>query len=209
MGCVADSVATQMLFLLELQFGLYEYHREPILPDPFLGGTAPRLLYYRNYCCLPLAVFTSSVLTFLIVKFSFQVHSTRGDGHQCTNLCVDQTSNQFLYPPQSHQRSTQGAREYLEVLAQIDTPQLFQPTSRGATLRTPERGHITFNSEVIFVGFLSHISDYYAVFSVRILCTASDWYCTPLSTLKDLYIFEDRVNPPLWQFEDDIDLIRL
>ena len=52
MGCVADSVAVQKPFLLELQFGLYEYHREPILPDPFLGRTAPRLLDFRNYCCL-------------------------------------------------------------------------------------------------------------------------------------------------------------
>ena len=102
-----------------------------------------------------------------------------------------------------------GAREYLEVLAQIDTPQFFQLTSRGATLRTPEKGHITFNFGVIFVGFLSHISDYYAVLSMRILCTASQWYCTPLSTLKDLYIFENRVNPPLWQLEDEVELKRL
>jgi hypothetical protein len=125
-----------------------------------------------------------------------------------------------------------GASEYLEeILARIDvprldelhltffnqiifdTPQLFQFISRRPTLRTPEKGHIEFSSEAIMVKFPSQPSDH-GVLSVRILCTVSEWQlssleqvCTsslpPVSALEDVYIFEDRGNPPHWQ--DDIE----
>ena len=125
-----------------------------------------------------------------------------------------------------------GASEYLEeILARIDAPrlnllhitffnqivfdapQLFQLISRRPTLRAPEKGYISFNSKAIIVKFPSQTSDY-GVLSVRIQCTASEWQlsslvgvCTsslpPLSTLVDLYIFDDRVHPPRWQ--DDVE----
>ena len=121
-----------------------------------------------------------------------------------------------------------GASEYLEeILARIDaprldgfhitffsliisdTPQLFQFISRSPALRTPQKGHIAFDHGAIAVKFQSQTSDY-NVFSVKILFTASDWHvssieqvCTsslpPLSTLEDLYIFEDRYYPRPWQ----------
>jgi hypothetical protein len=95
----------------------------------------------------------------------------------------------------------------------LDTPQLFQLISRRPTLRAPERGHIAFSSKAIIVKFPSQTFDY-GVLSVRIQCTASEWQlsslewvCTsslpPLSTLEDLYIFDDRVHPPRWQ--DDVE----
>ena len=125
-----------------------------------------------------------------------------------------------------------GTSEYLEeILARIDvprlnglhiiffndvvfdTPQLFQLISRRPALRTPQKGHIAFNSEDIVVKFQSQTSDY-DVLSVKILCTASDLQlssieqvCTPslplLSTLEDLFIFENRRYPPLWQGDVD------
>ena len=121
-----------------------------------------------------------------------------------------------------------GASEYLEeILARIDaprldgfhitffnqimfdTPQLFQFISRRPALRAPQKGHMVFNSKDIVVKFQSQTSDYDRL-SVKILCSASDWQlssieqvCTsslpPLSTLEDLYIFESRKYPPLWQ----------
>jgi F-box-like len=124
-----------------------------------------------------------------------------------------------------------GASEYLEdILARIDaprlnelhitffnqitfdTPQLFQFISRRQTLRAPEKGKVKFSSMAIIVEFPSQTSDY-DVLSVEISCTASEWQlssleqvCTsslpPVSTLEDLYIFEDRKNPPCWP--DDV-----
>jgi hypothetical protein len=125
-----------------------------------------------------------------------------------------------------------GASEYLEdILARIDaprlnelyivffneiifdTPQLFQFISRRPTLRAPEKGHIKFGSKAVIVKFPSQTS-VHGRLSVEIPCIASDWQlssleqvCTsslpPLSTLEDLYIFEDRKCPPLWQ--DDVE----
>ena len=122
----------------------------------------------------------------------------------------------------------QGTSEYLEeILARIDaprldgfhiaffnevifdTPQLFQFISRRPALMTPQKVHIAFNSKAIVVKFQSQTSDY-DVLSVKILCRAPDWQlssieevCTsslpPFSTLEDLYIFEDRMFPPLWE----------
>jgi len=128
-----------------------------------------------------------------------------------------------------------GASEYLEeILARIDaprlnkmlitffnqiifdTPQLSQFISRRPTLRAPENGHIAFISNAIIVRFLSQTRspDYGGVFSVRILCTASEWQlssleqvCTSslpsLSRLEDLYIFDHGEHPSRWQ--DDVE----
>jgi F-box-like len=95
----------------------------------------------------------------------------------------------------------------------FDTPQLFQFISRRPTLRAPEKGHISFNSQGVIVKFPSQTSGC-DVLSVRIPCTASEWQlssleqlCTsslpPVFTLQDLYIFENRRYPPDWQ--DDVE----
>ena len=97
----------------------------------------------------------------------------------------------------------------------FDTPQLFQFINRRPTLRAPKEGRIVFGSEDITVRFPSQTSHLESI-SVRIRCTASEWQlssieqlqvCTsssPLvSTLDDLYIFEDRLAPPRWQ--DDVE----
>jgi hypothetical protein len=94
----------------------------------------------------------------------------------------------------------------------FDTPQLCQFISRRPTLREAEKGHITFDSWSVTVHFPSQTASY-DVFNVRIGCSPSDWqlssieqFCTslpPISTLEDLYIFEDQVDPPSWQ--DDVE----
>ena len=95
----------------------------------------------------------------------------------------------------------------------FDTPQLFRFISRRPALRTLQKANIAFNSHATVVKFQSPTSNR-DVLSVTILCTASDWQvssieqvCTssfpPLSTLEDLYIFENRKYPPLW--EDDVE----
>jgi len=126
-----------------------------------------------------------------------------------------------------------GASEYLEeILARIDaprideciitffnqvifdTPQLFQCISRRPSLRAQEKGHIVFGSAASIVKFPSQTPSDDGVLSVEIPCTASEWQlssleqvCTsslpPVSTLEDLYIFDDRVRPPRWQ--DDVE----
>ena len=124
-----------------------------------------------------------------------------------------------------------GASEYLEViLARIDTlrlcslhiaffnqiifdtPQLLQFISRQM-LMAPEKGHIEFSSHAIIIEFPPQI-DEYGVLRVKILCTAPEWQLSSLeqvctsslphvSTLEDLYIFEDREGSPRWQ--DDVE----
>jgi hypothetical protein len=124
-----------------------------------------------------------------------------------------------------------GASEYLEeILARIDaprlnkldiaffnqiifdTPQLSQFISRRPTLTVPEKGNISFKYRSIVVGFASQPSKYTAL-KVEILSRKSEWQlssleqvCTSLprlSTLEDLYIFEDGNYPPDWQ--DDVE----
>jgi hypothetical protein len=115
---------------------------------------------------------------------------------------------------------SKGAGEYLEeILARIDAPRLtkmhitlfneivfdlpqfFQFISRRPTLRAQEKGHITFSPTAITIRFPPQTSDY-GVLSVNIPCTAPDWQLSALeqlcssslptvSTLEDLYVFED------------------
>jgi hypothetical protein len=104
----------------------------------------------------------------------------------------------------------------------FDTPQLFQFIDRRPTLRAPDKGHILFDSQGIIIKFPSRTSGS-GVISVRIPCTVSDWQlssleqvCTsslpPVSTLENLYIFENRGYPPRWQGDVEnalwLDLLR-
>jgi hypothetical protein len=257
---VTESAAMHKPFpeLTDLRLGGFVYV-ESILPDSFLGGTAPRLrsLYLDGipFPGLPKLLLSATHLVSLDL-LNVSPSGYIPPGAMATSLSaltsLESLHLHFRYqrphppgpalgsrhlPPPPLTRSIlpsltkirfKGASEYLEeTLARIDapqldelhitffnqiifdTPQLFQFINRRPTLRAPEKGHIAFNSEAISVGFLSQASDY-AVLSVRILCTASEWQlssleqvCTsslpPISTLEDLYIFEDRVNPPCWQ----------
>jgi hypothetical protein len=247
--------------LTDLRLGGFVYQGlESILPDSFLGGTAPRLRSLHldgvPFLGLPKLLLSATHLVDLdLLNISpsgyIPPEAMATSLSALTNL--ESLHLHFRYPrsrpglgsrrlppppltrsilPRLTKIRFKGASEYLEeILARIDaprldelhitffnqitfdTPQLFQFISRRPTLRAPGKGHIAFNSEAIFVGFLSQTSDY-AVLSVRILCTASEWQlssleqvCTsslpPLSTLEDLYIFEDRVKPPRWQ--DDVE----
>ncbi|KAN0123115.1 hypothetical protein V8E52_003068 [Russula decolorans] len=246
--------------LTDLRLGRFVYSVESILPDSFLGRTAPRLrslyldgvpfpglpkllLSATHLVCLdllnispsgyisPEVMATSlSALTNLESLHLHFRHPRSRPALGSRRLSPPPLTRSIL--PSLTKIQFKGSSEYLEeILARIDaprldelhitffnqitfdTPQLFQFISRTPTLRAPEKGHIAFNSEAIFVGFQSQTSDY-AVLSVRILYTASEWQlssleqvCTSslplLSTLEDLYIFEDRVNPPRW--EDDVE----
>ena len=113
---------------------------------------------------------------------------------------------------------------YITFFNQIifDTPQLFRFISRRPTLRAPKEGGIVFGSNNITVKFPSQTSDN-GVLSVKIQCTPSEWQLSSLeqvcissspllSTLENLYIFEDPWDSPRWQddFENTLwlDLLR-
>ena len=92
----------------------------------------------------------------------------------------------------------------------FDTPELFQFISRRPTLRALEKAYVRFGYDGIVVIF--PISDHRV--HVEIRCMASEWQlssleqvCTsslpPVSTLGDLYIFENRNDPARWQ--DDVE----
>ena len=96
----------------------------------------------------------------------------------------------------------------------FDTPQLFQFISRRPTLMAPEKGLLTFNSDATIFKFSSQAS-VYGELRVKILLAASEWEYSsvehdwisslyPVPALKDLYIFEDRADPPEWQDDDTL-----
>jgi hypothetical protein len=254
--CVTDS-AVHKPFPELTDLGLHASDAKPILPDSFLGGTAPRLrsldLANVPFPGLPKLLLSATHLVNLDLDYIFD--SDIPPEAMATSLSaltnLESLRLYFPYPDLESRRpppppltrsilpsltNTQfkGASEYLEVIfARIDaprlnrlrmiffnqiifdTPQLFQFISRRPTLRAPEIGHIAFNFNfgAIIVKFLSLESEY-GVLNVQIPFTASEWrlssleqLCTsslpPLSTLEDLYIFEDRKYPSCRQ--DDVE----
>ena len=259
-GYLTDSAAMQKPFpeLTDLYLSVFSIPPGLILPDSFLGGTAPRLrslnFHYITFPGLPKLLLSATHL----VKLNFDNIPPSGyipPEAMATSLSaltsLESLCLHFRYPrprpaldsrhPPPLTRSIlssltnihfHGASEYLEViLARIDaprldqlfiilfnqiifdTPQLFQFINRSPTLRALERGHIEFQPQSTFVGFCSQTSDY-DVLSVRIPCASSEWQlssleqvCTsslpPVSTLKDLYIVDNRGYPSHWQ--DDIE----
>jgi F-box-like len=257
---VTDSAAMDKPFpeLTDLQLVMFvDDGSGPILPNSFLGGTAPRLrsLYLDDvpFPGLPKLLLSATHLVYLSL---YDIPRSGYIPPEVMAATLPALTNleflrlRFRYPrprpalvesrrppPPPLTRSIlpsltkilfKGASEYLEeILARIDAPrlnelhivffnqiifdlpQLFQFISRRPTLRAPEKGHIAFDSKAVIVKFPSQTSEY-GVLSVQIPCTASEWQlssveqvCTsslPLpSTLEDLYIFEDRENPPRWQ----------
>jgi hypothetical protein len=106
----------------------------------------------------------------------------------------------------------------------FDTPQLFQFISRRPTLRALEKGSIAFHSKAIIFDFRSQTSEY-EVLSVQMRCAVPEWQLSsleqvcsgtsslpPVSTLEDLYIFENREYPLRWQDDNEntlwLDLLR-
>jgi hypothetical protein len=92
----------------------------------------------------------------------------------------------------------------------FDTPQLIQFICRTPRLKTLEKAHVTFDADVIAVGFSSPTSGAnpleveifscreldLRVWSMVQLCTLS---LPPLSTLEDLYIYGDLSSQAHWQ----------
>jgi len=251
---VTNSAAMQNPFpeLTDLRLGEFVYAGlESILPNSFLGGTAPRLrslsLYHVPFPGLPKLLLSATHLVNLdldgIPRSGYIPPEAMATSLSAlTNL--ESFYLEFRYPrpralesrrppPRPLTRSIlpnltkirfKGASEYLEeILARIDaprvnelnitffnqiifdTPQLFQFISRRPTLRLQEKGHIVFNSKGALVKFPPRRSNY-GVLSVLIPCTVSEWQVSsleqvcssslpPLSTLKDLYIFDDRGHP--------------
>jgi hypothetical protein len=262
MEYVADLAAMHRPFpqLTDLWLGGFAYGGlESILPNSFLGGTAPRLqslgLYDVPFPGLPklLSSATHLVDLYLNISPSGYIPPEAMATSLSALTSLESLSLHFRHPrprpalerrrppPPPPTRSIlpslskilfKGASEYLEeILARIDapridelhitffnqiifdTPQLSQFISRRPALRAPETAHIAFKSPAVIVKFLSQASDY-GVLSVEIPCTGSEWQlssleqvCTsslpPVSTTKDLYIFEDRLHPPRWQ--DDVE----
>jgi hypothetical protein len=247
------TAAMQRPFPELTHLGLMASHAEPILPDSFLGGTAPRLrsldLANVPFPGLPklllsatrlvnldlndpgytppevMATSLSALTSLKYLRLHFQFPQPRpASGLEGLRPPPPPLTRSIL--PSLTEIRFKGDSEYLEeILARIDaprlddlritffnqinfdTPQLFQFISRRPTLRAPEIGHIAFNFnfEAIIVKFLSLESEY-GVLSVQIPFTAEEWQlspvkqaCTstlpPLSTLQDLYIFEDRKYP--------------
>jgi hypothetical protein len=229
---------------------------ERILPDSFLGGTAPRLrsLYLINVPFPGLLKLLLSATHLVVLDLRDIPRSGYLPPETVATSLSALTSLEFLcldfrYPrprpaletrrpppltysilPSLTKIEFKGASEYLEeILARIDsprldelhitffnqiifdTPQLFQFISRTPMLRAPKNGHIEFDSGAISVEFSSQTSDY-IVFSLRILCTASEWQLSsleqitsslpPFSVLENLYVKEG-YPPPHWH--DDVE----
>ena len=221
---------------------------DPILPNSFLGGTAPRLrtlalsgvsfpglpnlllstthLIHLDLFNIPDSGYippeamtaTLSVLSNLeILRLNFQnpqprpaLESRRPPPRQLTRSIL----------PSLTEIRFQGDSEYLEeILARIDaprlneiritlfhqiifhTPELFQFISRRPTPRAPEAGYINLCYSGIAVKFplqtsnygvptvqISYIASNGQLPSLRQICTPS---LPPVSTLEDLYIFEE------------------
>ena len=247
--------------LTDLDLGIYrDYEPVPIIPDSFLGGTAPRLrnlcLYDVPFPALPKLLLCAThlvVLNLLNIPCSGYIPPEAMATSLSALVNLGSLCLQFRCPPPRPALENRrprpppprsilpsltntefkGASEYLEeILARIDTPRLyrlrmvffnqiifdtphlFQFISRRPTLKALETGHISFMSKAIVVEFQSQTSDYYNVLGMQIPCTASEWQISsleqlcasslpPVSTLDDLYIYEDRYWRPYWQ--DDVE----
>ena len=254
LGYVTDSAAMQKTFLELTALLLCIDEPGRILPDSFLGGTAPRLrtlvLWNVPFLGLP-KLLLSAIHLVTLQLFDIPCSGYIPPEVMATSLSaltsLESLRLDFRSPrPRTALESRRpplptphilpnlatiwfhGASEYLEViLARINAPrleilcitffnqivfnlpQLFRFISRTPMLRAPEKGVITFNTKEIYVKFPTRTPNY-GVFAVKILSRASEWrvssleqVCTsslpPVSTLEDLYIYEDREYPPHWK----------
>jgi len=273
--CITNSAAMREPFLaltnLDIAISKFEDDEpRPILPDSFLGGTAPRL---RRLCFsrvpfprLPKLLLSATHLVCLLLLDIPRSGYIPPEAMATSLSALTRLESLFLFfryplarprsalegrrpPPPPLARSIlpsltefsfKGASEYLEeILARVDprlfkmnitffnqiifnTPQLFQFIRRRPTLREPKEGRIRCGSEHISIRF-GPLTSGYGVLNARIRCSAPEWQlssleqvCTSssplLSTLEDLYIFEDRWDPRRWQndFENTLwlDLLR-
>jgi hypothetical protein len=230
----------------------------PVVPDSFLGGSAPRLKYLEldripllglpklhlsaphlvnlHLVCIPHSGYISpeAMVPALSSMTSLQGLTLN---FRSPRSCPDRTSR---HPPPSTRSvlpllryfTFKGASEYLEdLVARInapriiylhitffndivfDTPQIMQFISRTPTSRALEKANITLRNRNPSLDFSSRTSGNGKV-NVGILCQGLDWQlssleqvCTsclpPLSTLEDLYIYEDQFSQPDWK--DDIE----
>ena len=223
-----------------------------VLPDSFLGGSAPRLRYLSfigiPFPGLPKLLLSATHLTDLSlfdIPHSGYFSPEAMVAALSTLTSLEDFSLGFESPLSLPDRSTRrlppptpivlpvlttfwfiGVSEYLDDLVvridapllktlhirffnQIlfDTPQLVQFISRTPALKAHETACMTFAETWVE---LSSRAPGYRDLIVEILCQNSDWQvssleqvCTsclpPLSTLEDLYIYEDPLSRPKWQ----------
>ena len=229
-----------------------------VVPDSFLGGSAPSLqslwlsgipfpglpilllsathLYNLHLLNLPHSGDTSPdmMVTALSSLTSLEYFTLK---FQSPRSCPDRASRRLLPSTRSvlpvlTRFCFKGASEYLENLVSridapqlndlgitffndiaFDTPQIMQIISRSPTSRALEKVNITLRNRDSNLDFSSRTSGDGKV-NVGILCQGLDWQlssleqvCTsclpPLSTLEDLYIYEDPYSQPDWK--DDVD----
>ena len=93
---------------------------------------------------------------------------------------------------------------------EFDAPKTIQFIRRTQALTTLEEARLVFKADTADVRLLSQTSGSGIGISVKILCRELDWQvssleqvCTsclpPLSTLEDLYIYENTNSPPDWK----------
>jgi hypothetical protein len=231
---------------LSLQDGMVS-----VLPDSFLGGSAPRLeslsLIRIPFPGLPKLLLSAThlvELTLADIPHSGYISPEEMVTALSTLPRLDYLSLQFGSPqsrPDRHPppltRSVlhvlisfqfKGVCEYLEdIMARIDaprlkileitlfnqiifdTPQFIQFISRTPMLERFEKALVVFGYDIARVILLSQTSGY-GKLNVQIPCIELDWQvssmeqiCTsglpPLSSLEDLYIYENRHSRQVWQ----------
>ena len=225
-----------------------------VVPDSFLGGSAPRL----EYLWLSRIPFPGLLKLLLSANHLVDLHlmNIPHSGYISPEAMVTALSaltslaRLFLVfespqsrphwasrPPPPMTRSVlpaltrfwfKGVGEYLEDIAAridaphlnrleiiffnqivFDTPQFIQFISRSPTMKAFEKARVRFEYGSSRVKLLSQTPGY-GTLDVTVRCIDLDWQvssmeqvCTsclpPLSTLDDLYIYEDLYSPPVWQ----------
>jgi hypothetical protein len=240
--------------LTNLLLGSYE---ETVIPDSFLGGSAPRLqdIWLSGISFPGLSKLLLSATRLVNLRLWNIPHSgyispeamaTSLSTLTClTNLCLEFRSPQSFPDQESRhppplKRSVlhvltvfafKGVSDYLEYLVTridapqlnrlditffnqivFDTPQFIQFVNRIPTLRTLEKGHVTFGDDAarVKLSSASPLTYLNKGLYVKISCRELDWQvssleqvCTsslPLfSALEDLYIYKFPNSQPDWQ----------
>ena len=225
-----------------------------VVPDSFLGGSAPRLEYlWLDRIPFPgLPKLLLSATNLITLRLEFIPHSGYISPETMVTALSTLTSLEYLSlrfesplsrpdwasrPPPPMTRSAlpaltsfwfKGVGEYLDdIVARIDAPhlnrleiiffnqivfdapQFIQFISRSPTLKAFEEACVRFEYGSSRVKLLSQTPGY-GTLDVTVRCIDLDWQvssmeqvCTsclpPLSTLDDLYIYEDLYSPPVWQ----------
>ena len=237
----------------------YEFEQVPVLPDSFLGGSAPRLRYlslvsvpfpglpklllsttrllylwlvgipHSGYIS-PEAIATSLSMLTSLKTFQFEFESPQSSPDQENRRSLPPT--RFVLPSLTH-FWFKGVDKYLEdLLSRVDAPrvsrlsitffndthfntrELNQFISRTPTFGGTNDARLIFGSQEAQVRLQSHPEpSHHGIVEVKHLCQAPDRQLSSLaqiftmwlhllSTIENLYIYEDIYSPPIW--EDDV-----